>query len=117
MTDRLPGAGAEVAVRLAAVEPVLAQKLLHFKAFCSRQDAFLARPGLHQRLAPAHFNRATVLAEPYSPEDAIAAGFLDRVVPAADLADAARETATRLAKLNMAAHTATKLTVSCGATP
>ena len=33
-----------------------------------------------QRLAPAHFQRVTILSEPYSPEDAVAAGFLDRVV-------------------------------------
>jgi len=35
-----------------------------------------------QRLTPAHFNRAVVLAEVFSPDDAVAAGFLDRVVPA-----------------------------------
>jgi enoyl-CoA hydratase len=64
-----------------------------------------------QRLAPAHFNRAVLLAEVYSPDDAVAAGFLDRVVPAADLAGAARATAVELAKLDMAAHAATKLLV------
>jgi enoyl-CoA hydratase len=64
-----------------------------------------------QRLAPAHFNRAVLLAEVYSPGDAVAAGFLDRVVPAADLAAAARATAAEAAKLDMAAHAATKLLV------
>lgn len=65
-----------------------------------------------QRLAPAHFNRAVLLAEAYSPgPDAVAAGFLDRVVPAADLGGAARDTAAKLANLDMTAHAATKLRV------
>ena len=62
-----------------------------------------------QRLAPAHFNRAVILAEQYSPEDAIAAGFLDRVVQPSELQDVARSTAVRLGKLNMNAHAASKL--------
>jgi enoyl-CoA hydratase len=61
------------------------------------------------RLAPAHFHRAVVLAEVYSPDDAMAAGFVDRVVPVAELAEAARATAARLAALDMTAHAATKL--------
>jgi enoyl-CoA hydratase len=64
-----------------------------------------------QRLAPAHFHRATILSEVYSPQDAIAAGWLDRVVPADDLMATAREVATGFAALNMSAHTATKLRV------
>jgi enoyl-CoA hydratase/carnithine racemase len=62
-----------------------------------------------QRLAPAHFNRAVVLAEPYSPQDALAAGFLDRIVPAAQVTEVARDAAARLAALDLAAHAATKL--------
>jgi enoyl-CoA hydratase len=62
-----------------------------------------------QRLAPAHFDRAVGLSEMYKPADAVAAGFLDRVVPAADLQDEARKLAEDLTKLNMAAHTASKL--------
>ena len=62
-----------------------------------------------QRLSPAHFNRAVILAEPYSPDDAVGAGFLDRVVQASELQDVARSTAAQLAKLNMDAHAATKL--------
>jgi enoyl-CoA hydratase len=61
------------------------------------------------RLAPAHFNRAVVTAEVYSPETAVPAGFLDRVVAADELREAAREVATNLAKLDMAAHAGTKL--------
>ena len=33
-----------------------------------------------QRLTPAHFSRATILAELYQPDSAIEAGFLDRAV-------------------------------------
>jgi enoyl-CoA hydratase len=62
-----------------------------------------------QRLTPACFNRAVVLAEVFPPEDAVAAGFLDRVVPAAELAAAAAGAAAELASLDMGAHRATKL--------
>jgi enoyl-CoA hydratase len=62
-----------------------------------------------QRLAPAHFHRAVINAEIYRPEDAVAAGFLDQVVPAAELQEAARGKAAELARLNIDVHTATKL--------
>jgi len=62
-----------------------------------------------QRLAPAHFNRAVITAELYDPVRAVPAGFLDEVVPAADLERAAAATAARFGKLNPAAHKATKL--------
>lgn len=62
-----------------------------------------------QRLAPAHFTRAVLLAETYGPEGAVPAGILDRVVPPAELADEARKVATDLAKLDLAAHRASKL--------
>ena len=68
-----------------------------------------------QRLAPAHFNRAVILAEPYSPDAAVGAGFLDRAVEASKLQDAARSTAAALAGLAMDAHAATKLRVREGA--
>jgi enoyl-CoA hydratase len=42
---------------------------------------------------------------------AATAGFLDRVVAAADLHSEARVAAARLVKLNMAAHASTKLRV------
>jgi enoyl-CoA hydratase len=74
----------------------------------------MPRPAIEicrQRLAPAHFNRAVLLAESYSPGTAVTAGFLDRVVPAAELGAAARATAAALANLDMAAHAATKLRV------
>jgi enoyl-CoA hydratase len=62
-----------------------------------------------QRLAPTHFNRAINNAEIFSPEDAVVAGFLDRVVPPSDLLEFAGEIAAGLTKLNMPAHAASKL--------
>jgi enoyl-CoA hydratase len=64
-----------------------------------------------QRLTPAHVNRAINLAEVYSPDTAIEAGFLDKVVDAADLREAAQTAAERFLKLNMDAHAASKLRV------
>ena len=62
-----------------------------------------------QRLAPAHFNRAVIFSEMYSPADAVPAGFLDKVVPAAELQNEAQKFAAALTKLNMTAHAASKL--------
>ena len=62
-----------------------------------------------QRLTPAHFNRAVVLAELFTPADAVEAGFLDRVVPASELRDVARTTAELLTTLDLPAHAASKL--------
>ena len=62
-----------------------------------------------QRLTPACFNRAIVLAEVFKPDDAVAAGFLDRVVPPAELAEAAAAAAADLARLDLDAHAASKL--------
>jgi enoyl-CoA hydratase len=62
-----------------------------------------------QRLAPAHFHRAVINAEIYAPDDAVAAGFLDRVVDADALADVSRNTAAALARLDRDVHSATKL--------
>jgi enoyl-CoA hydratase len=64
-----------------------------------------------QRLAPAHFNRATILAEVYAPDEAAVAGFVDRVVPADQLGPAAQATAERLGQLDPAALAATKLRI------
>jgi enoyl-CoA hydratase len=60
------------------------------------------------RLSPAEFNRGLLTARFYTPEEAVAAGFLDRVVEPDELAGAARETAGELAGLNMDAYRATK---------
>lgn len=64
-----------------------------------------------QRLSPAYLSRALTLAEAFPPAEAVAAGFLDLVVPGPDLADAAVAAAGRLAELDRAAHAATKLRV------
>lgn len=61
-----------------------------------------------QRLTPAHFNRAVILAEPFTPADAVTAGFLDRVVDPAELHHTARTTAEALGGLDLDAHAATK---------
>jgi enoyl-CoA hydratase len=63
------------------------------------------------RLTPAYFDRSAILAEMYAPQEAVAPGFLDRVVSSDQLLGTARETATALSKLDMAAHAATKLRV------
>jgi len=64
---------------------------------------------LRQRLTPAHFNRAVMLAETFSPETAVEAGFLDQVVEPAEIQSVARATAVAVSSLDMRAHAATKL--------
>ena len=61
-----------------------------------------------QRLTPSAFQRALDLAHVFPPDEAVRAGFLDEVVPAADLSRVAQERALALAKLMRDAHTATK---------
>ncbi len=60
------------------------------------------------RLATNVFQRAVCNSEMFTPQDAIAAGFLDRVVPVEQLTATAFEMATHLQKLNMTAHKNTK---------
>lgn len=64
---------------------------------------------LRYRLTPSAFTRAVNLAEPFTPDDAAAAGFLDRVVGPAELLPAAYAVADQLTGLDMDAHRATKL--------
>jgi enoyl-CoA hydratase len=61
------------------------------------------------RLTPAAFQRSVCCAEMFSPQAAMQAGFLDRVVAPEELMTAALEVAQRLKKLNLAAHKHTKL--------
>jgi enoyl-CoA hydratase len=61
-----------------------------------------------QRLAPAHFNRAVILAESYTPSDGVAAGFLDRVVPDAEIRQTVTSIAMEFAGLDPHAHATTK---------
>jgi enoyl-CoA hydratase len=62
-----------------------------------------------QRLQPAHFNRAVINAEIFAPEDALVAGFIDKVVAPDQLRDAASNAARQLGTLHMPSHSATKL--------
>jgi enoyl-CoA hydratase/carnithine racemase len=62
-----------------------------------------------QRLTPAAFNRAVILAEAFSPDTAVAAGFFDQVVEASAVHDVARDMAVALSKLDLDAHAASKL--------
>jgi enoyl-CoA hydratase len=64
-----------------------------------------------QRLTPAHFGLVTTTSQAYTPQQALAAGFLDAIVPADSLAAAAQTEATRLQKLHPQAFTATKARV------
>jgi enoyl-CoA hydratase len=66
---------------------------------------------LRQRLTPAAFIRASLLAETFSPTNAVEAGFLDRVVPADELEGVARGVATQLLALDREAHRGSKLRV------
>jgi enoyl-CoA hydratase len=60
------------------------------------------------RLAPAHLTRATVQAEIYGPEAAVAAGYLDVVVPAEECEATTIATARRLGELPTGAYAYTK---------
>jgi len=61
------------------------------------------------RLAKRHFDRAVLLSEAYSPETAVDAGFLDRVVPPDQVLAAAMEHAQSLTQLDAHAHAQSKL--------
>jgi enoyl-CoA hydratase len=61
------------------------------------------------RLAPAYFDAAVVRAAMFDPHEAVVAGLLDRVAEPEQLQAAALTAARELAKLDAAAHAATKL--------
>lgn len=61
------------------------------------------------RLAPVFFNRAVILAEMVSPQEAVTAGFLDKVVSQEDFLQVTAMVAQALSKLDMKAHHQTKL--------
>jgi enoyl-CoA hydratase len=62
-----------------------------------------------QRLSPAHWHRAVINAEIYTPAASVVAGFLDRVVPQESVIEEARAELQKLAKYSRSVHTATKL--------
>ena len=61
-----------------------------------------------ERLSKRHLQRATVQAEMYSPESAVDAGFLDRVLAPDDLFAGSLEESKRLAQLPRAAYASTR---------
>jgi enoyl-CoA hydratase len=61
------------------------------------------------RLATSHLGRSTIQAEIYDPAGALAAGYVDQVVPAADVERIAIEEARRLGQLPNSAYRFTKL--------
>lgn len=61
------------------------------------------------RLTPAYFNRSVLLAEMFSPEQAVNAGFLDQVVNEDEFMSTVAGIAQAMTKLNMKAHHQTKL--------
>jgi enoyl-CoA hydratase len=90
--------GVDGGARLQANEVQIGLTLPHFAIEVCRQ-----------RLAPAHLHLVAATAAPYTPEQALAAGMLDELVPAASLAAVARERTAKLLMLNAEAFTATKL--------
>jgi len=60
------------------------------------------------RLTATELTKATLLARIYAPAEALAAGYIDEVVPVADLVRRASEEATRLGALSRTAYAATK---------
>lgn len=60
------------------------------------------------RLSPAHVTRAAVQAEIYDPPGAVEAGYLDRVVPAAECEATVVSEARRLGQLRTGAYSHTK---------
>ncbi|MDG9883196.1 crotonase/enoyl-CoA hydratase family protein [Pseudomonas sp. GD04058] len=63
------------------------------------------------RLGKAAFHRSVINGEMFDPAGAVEAGFLDKVVPAEQLAETALAAAHQLKKINMNAHKNTKLKV------
>ncbi len=61
-----------------------------------------------QRLTPAYFSRAVMTGEMFAPEEAVTAGFFDRLVAPDQLERAADKTALALSRINLASHAATK---------
>jgi len=63
------------------------------------------------RLRRSAFHRSVINGEMFSPQDAVDAGFLDKLVTPQDLQETALNAARQLKKINMNAHKKTKLKV------
>jgi enoyl-CoA hydratase len=61
-----------------------------------------------QRLQPAYFSRTATLGEMFGPAEALKAGFIDHLVPKADLAAATDVAVTALEAAHPPSHTTTK---------
>jgi len=90
--------GAEGAFRIQANEVQIGMTLPRF-----------ALEACRQRLTPTHYNLAAGTALPYTPSEAVAAGFLDALAPPEALDEAAQQHATRLAGLSREAFSATRV--------
>lgn len=66
---------------------------------------------LRYRLSPTHAGRAMAHGELYTPQEAVAAGFVDQVVPAAELPAIAFERAKELAQLDSKIHARIKRSI------
>lgn len=64
---------------------------------------------LRLRLTPAAFDRAVILSHRFEPAEALAVGFVDRLVPADEVLAAAHEVALAALGLDARAHAASKL--------
>ena len=71
----------------------------------------LARSRLH----PAWLSRTVTLGEMFEPDQAVVAGFLDRVVPPEELEETANDTVSALAQIDLPAHAAAKRRLREGA--
>jgi enoyl-CoA hydratase len=63
---------------------------------------------LRHRLTPSAFDRAAVLAETFTPDNAVECGLLDEVAPADLVVSRSTALADRLTSLDLTAHVATK---------
>jgi enoyl-CoA hydratase len=61
-----------------------------------------------QRLTPACLSRTVATGEMFGPDEAVTAGFFDRLVPAADLERATQEAALAISQIHMANHALAK---------
>jgi enoyl-CoA hydratase len=66
---------------------------------------------LRNRLTPSALNRAVTLAEVFTPDNAVASGYLDRVVAPESVLEEAQTLARTLSTLDASAHATTKATV------
>lgn len=89
--------GADVAAKIGLNEVAIGMALPVFAVELARD-----------RLVPASFGAATMGGQVHDPAGAVTAGFLDRLVPADELADATMAEARRLAELRTGAYARTK---------